>query len=180
MSVLIDSNVIVWGIKKKPTEGQENMIELAERWFDYWTVQKIDVLIPTPVLTEILSDEPPEKVAEYLRIINKSYIVCDYDVRVAKKAAELIQARYPELKQYRSENNIRRDKMKFDHIIVACGIVYNVDCIFSNDPHLGSFAGDLIPVKDIADSPPHKIRPIKTMDIFGNETEIKGKIRRGK
>lgn len=153
MIVCIDSQICVWGIKGKSSPDQEHMIPKAERFFHYLDENKIEVLIPTIVLAEILMPEPKEIHPEYMEVISKHFIIAPFDERSAMKYAEILNVRLEEAKDYAKDNAIRREKMKMDHAIVATAIIHGCSCIYSHDKGLASFAKDLIEVREIPPIP---------------------------
>ena len=146
----IDTNIIIWGIKRQASEGQREMIVKAENFFKYCDDSKIEIIIPTIVIAEVLSVEPKENQIKYLKVFNDSFRVCDFDVPSAMKCAELLQINYSDLKELIKNEGIRKDKMKFDFAIIATEITNNASCIYSNDPDLERFAKNLIEVKDLS------------------------------
>ncbi len=74
----------------------------------------------------------------------------DFSLSASKKYAELLNKRI-DFKEYKKENDLRKDKMKFDFAIVATALVNNADCIFSYDPHVKNFGNGLIEVKELPD-----------------------------
>ena len=72
----------------------------------------------------------------------------------AKLFAELFNENIEHDKQLRIENEIRKDKMKLDYMIVASAIEHNASCIYSNDrKHLERFAKNKIKILDIPSIP---------------------------
>jgi len=174
MSVCIDSNFLIWGVKKQASPTQEDMKEKAALFFEQSRLDKVDLLIPTAVITEILAPEPLEKHQEILKIISRGFIIADYDLRVAQKSAELIFKKISDLKAYCDENNLARDKMKFDHVIVATAIVYGCTCVYSDDPHIRKLCNGLINYEgmpDIKKQP--KILEYVQMDLLGEPLKLK-------
>jgi hypothetical protein len=159
MIVCIDSNIIIWGIKKQITAGQEadRLIERAEYFFKWVDADKIDVLIPSIVLAEILAPEPENLRAEYYNILSKNFIIVNFDERTAFKYAQLVHGRFDELKKAAIEADISRNKMKIDHMIVACAMVNNANCIYSHDNGLKKFAADRIDVRELPHPPPRRV-----------------------
>lgn len=156
MTVCIDSQIIIWGIKKQSSAGQENLIIQAEYFFKWIDEQKHDVIIPSIVLAEIFAPEPAESRAKYLEYFNKNFIIVNFDTRTALKYAQILHGRKEEIKQLMTQNDIPRQKMKADHLIVACAIVNNAKCIYSYDPGLKAFAQSFIEVRDMPALPPQQ------------------------
>ena len=153
MIYCIDSSVIIWGIKKQASTGQEDMIARAENFFEKADKFNDEIIVPSIVLAEILAPEPVEARVRYLEIISKHFIVVDFESRAALKYAELMHGRFPDIKKLSEENNISRQKMKADHMIVAVAIVNNANCIYSTDSGLRTFGKEFI---DIRELPPLK------------------------
>ena len=165
--VCIDSHLIIWGIKKEASKGQEHMIEKAENFFKYMDSERIEIILPSIVVAVILSPETAEKRTEYLRVLTKSFRICDFDLLSAKKYAELLHVKLPDIKEYRTNNSIRNDKMKFDYAIVATAIVNNASCIYSYDPHLSKFANGIIEIKEIPPIPKQSVIDFEQEEISG-------------
>lgn len=72
MIYCIDSNIIIWGIKKQATDGQEEMIKRAEQFFLHADEYDDIILIPSIVLAEILAPDPPQLKAKYIEILSKT------------------------------------------------------------------------------------------------------------
>jgi predicted nucleic acid-binding protein len=170
MIYCVDSNIIIWGIKKQSSKGQEEMIERAEIFFRKVDEYKDFIIIPSIVLAEILAPEPAAYRAKYLEIINNSFIIANFDTRAALKYAEIMNGRFEEVKQIASEADIPRQKMKADHMVISIAIVNGANCIYSTDNGLKTFAKGYIDVQEL----PHikEIQETKTVvqrSIFEDE-----------
>lgn len=168
MIYCLDSSIIIWGIKKQASPGQEEMIARAESFFAKADEYNDDILIPTIVLAEILVPEITMVKARYLEILSKSFVIADFDTRAALKYAEIMYGRVSEIKDLGDSNNIPRQKMKADHMIIATAIVNNANCIYSTDPGLRTFAKGYI---DIRELPPVRtqgtpLTPMRQPELF--------------
>ncbi|GAC1302287.1 MAG: hypothetical protein NVSMB24_06670 [Mucilaginibacter sp.] len=176
MIYCIDSHLVIWGIKKQSTDSQKDMIGKTERFFQHAAQNKVEIIIPTVVVTEILAVEPEENHAAYLKEIHKGFIIADLDVRIAKKAAELMHKKMPDLKSYLTENNLSRDKMKIDHIIAATAMIHKVDYMFTYDRHVKNLCKDIIPIAGVPNNIPKEVsiasNPEQQM-LFGELKVIK-------
>jgi len=149
--VCIDTHVIVWGIKEQAQAGQENMIPIAKAFLEWLDENKKKVIIPVPIITELLVPVPNGEHEAFLQVIHEKFRVVPVDEVAAIKCAEIWNSKKDdeELRKYREQHEIPREKMKFDFQIAATAIVRKAECIYSNDPHLRKFAGDVIMVKEI-------------------------------
>ena len=162
MILCIDSQILIWGIKKQCTEGQENMIQRAEYFFKWADEEKHHLLIPTVVIAEILSPEPREKHSEIMSLISENFIIGNFDTLCAIRYANILNSRFMDLKKFAYDNGIRREKMKTDFMIVSTALAYNANIIYSNDAHLTTYAKGLIAVNNIPQMPEIQ------MNIFDN------------
>jgi predicted nucleic acid-binding protein len=160
MIFCVDSNIFVWGIKKEANDSQVDMMERAAYFFEWADSHNHQLLIPSIVIAEILAPEPIENYSKYTEIISKGFMVADFDLRTATKYAQILENRFENIKQLAKDNDIRREKMKFDHLIISCALVNGASRIYSHDPGLRTFASGLIEVKDLPDVPP------KQLDLF--------------
>lgn len=164
MAVCIDSHIFIWGIKKVAEASQQDMIARAQAFFEHLDEEGHQIIIPAPVLMEVLSPEPLDVQEKMMTVITRSFIVAPFDAFAAQKAAELMQRRSPEIKEYRQLNQVRRDKMKFDFAIVATALANEASCIFSYDDHVVKAADGLIPVREI---PEMRIQTTVSHGLFG-------------
>jgi predicted nucleic acid-binding protein len=164
MIYCIDSNIIIWGIKKQASKGQEEMIARAEQIFAKADELEDYILIPTVALSEILAPELPHIRAKYLEIFKKSFIVAPFDERAALKYAEIMHERFEEVKDLAASTNTPRQKTKVDHMIIATALVHGATAIYSTDEGLRKFAKGLIDVRDV---PPLK-QVIQVQSIHQN------------
>lgn len=158
---LIDSNIIIWGIKKQASKGQEENIDKALYLFDWFDENKHEVFVPTCVVAEILVIEPIEKYGETVESINNLGMIIDFDLRAASRYAQIIGSRLAELKQIAKDPDIK-NKMKIDHMIVSTALVHGANAIYTTDSHLNTFANGLIEVRDLPNL------PAKQTDLFNS------------
>ncbi|SDW18426.1 Predicted nucleic acid-binding protein, contains PIN domain [Hydrobacter penzbergensis] len=147
----IDSHIFIWGIREVATSGQEDKIEKARKLIRWLSDKEYRLLLPTPMLAEILSAVPKEDRIKVSSLIDKKFIVAPFDVPAANKCAELLHNSFknPELIQYKNDHAIPKQKMKYDCMIAAICIVRKVECIYSEDGDLSKFANGELQVKEI-------------------------------
>lgn len=155
--VAIDAMVFVWGIKKEATVGQEDMIEKTRILFERLDKDGIQLLIPAPVLAEVLAPIDDNRRKEVLKVVENTANVYPFDSFCAEVFAEMMYnyknaVNQEELRRYRTEHLVPKDKMKFDYMISAIAVSNNALCIFSNDHGLSVFASPSIDVVKISDS----------------------------
>ena len=147
--VCLDSQIVIWGIKNQSSPEQVAMIEKTREFLDQLAEKGIQILMPTIVIAEILIPEPLDNQISILNIITKNFIIGDLTIPIAQKFARLFSANKNLQDLLKEQENLRKDKMKFDHIIVATALHYGASCIYSYDLHLKSFANNKIEVREI-------------------------------
>jgi len=160
MIFCIDSHIFIWGIKKQATQGQENMIERAEFLFQWADENKHRLMIPTVVIAEVLAPEPIELYPYYMDIINKNFIVAQYDLRAATRYAQILNKKFDKVKEKAKELDIKREVMKIDHLIISCALVNGASCIYTIDKGLIAFSDGLLETRDLPTP------PLKQPDLF--------------
>lgn len=172
MIYCIDSNIIIWGIKKQATPGQEEMIARAEQFFFHADEYEDIILVPTMVLAEILAPEPPQIRAKYLEILSKNFVLVSFNEMASLKYAELLYNRFEDVRNIATSTNVTRQRMKVDHMIIATALVNNAAAIYSTDQGLKSFAQGYIDVRDL---PPIKttlpFQASKQTDLFEKKSD---------
>lgn len=149
--VCLDSQILIWAIKEEANRGQEEMIPRAQAFLKWLDDNDKKVIIPAPVITEILMPVPREKYETFLSVLHSKFRVVPFDEMAAIKCAELWQSRADDamLKEYRKTFKIGKHHMKYDFQIVSIALIRQVECIYSHDPHLKTFAGNLISVRQM-------------------------------
>jgi predicted nucleic acid-binding protein len=153
MICCIDAHTFIWGLKEKCDEGDEHLMNRAIYLFKWIDENKHQVMIPTVVLGEVLSSEPLDRYPVILDKIKKTFILADFDQRASVKYAQLFTNNIEDLKKIANEIGVDRQKMKIDHLIVACALVGGAKCIFSLDKGLKAFGQKYIDIRELPDLP---------------------------
>lgn len=150
MIICVDTNIMVWGVKKTATKGQEYLISDADKFLKACQKRKLHVLLPTIVVSELLTPEPISLHPKLMKQFSK-FAICEFNVKASIIFGQIMQDRYADLKKYRADNSVRKDKMKFDCAIVATALAFDAQMIYSHDPDVNFFAKDRIDVKKLSD-----------------------------
>ena len=144
----LDSNVFIWGIRGVAAAGQEDRIDNAKRFIARLDEQDTLILLPTPMLAEILSPVPPAEHGVIMALIDKRFLLAPFDLPAATKCAELLNKSYTDaqLVQYRADNAVPKQKMKYDCMIAAICIVRKVAALYSDDNDIEKFSDGQIAV----------------------------------
>jgi len=141
MIYCIDSHTFIWAIKEQADEHDAHRLSEADKFLKWVKAGKHQIMLPTIVLAECLIKEPPENHTEILIRAHKTCMVVNFDERCALKYGELLRLeKWSLAKQVQKENDIRREKMKLDHMILCCALVNGANGIFTEDSELIKFA----------------------------------------
>jgi hypothetical protein len=141
---------MVWGVKKTATKGQEHLISDADKFLKACQKRKFHVLLPTIVISELLTPEPIISHPKLMKQFSK-FAICEFNTKASIIFGQIMQDRYADLKEYRATNTVRKDKMKFDCAIVATALAFDAQMIYSHDSDILLFAKDRIEVKKLSD-----------------------------
>lgn len=149
--ICLDSHFLIWGIKQQATSGQEDMVGKTLKFFEWLEEEGESVIIPAPIITELLVRVPADKHAEFLTVIQETFQVVPFDTAAAVLCAKMWAEKKDnqELKKYREENSITREEMKYDFQIVSVAVTRGCKAIYSYDKPLAKFADGYIDVRQI-------------------------------
>lgn len=153
--VAIDTQVFIWGIKKEANAEQGHMIPKTQAFLNYLWKNHYHILVPSPVIGEVLTPVPFTEHGKLLAQIDKLLQVVPFDIAAAGKFAEMM-SKYlenKELRGHRSEYKVLREVVKIDYMIAAIAVSRNAETIYSNDSDITKFASPFIEVKSIPDIP---------------------------
>ena len=156
--------LLVWlpGVPASIPQARERIEHLINELH----TQSNKIIIPTPVLTELLI-HAGKAGPNYLLEITKSakFKVAAFDTRASVEAAAMLGATIKAGKKKGSSGKSSWPKTKFDHQIVAIAKVEGVDTVYTDDEDLGKLAAKLgLKVVTLADLP---LPPSKT-PLFDN------------
>ncbi|MEM6263512.1 MAG: PIN domain-containing protein [Bacteroidota bacterium] len=149
--VCIDANVLVWGIKSQSSKGQEDKISQARAFLEKLDTEQKKVIVPAPVIGEILVRCTNEERKKFLKEIASRFRIVPFDTQAAVTFSATFKQTLEDqiAKEHRKRYQTPRGKMKFDLQIISIALVQGASVIYSNDPDISTFAGTLIPVKGI-------------------------------
>lgn len=147
-TVLIDSNIFIWGIKGQSTDGQEGMIQKAKDLIEYLTGQGYKLMLPVPQMVELMSHVPVAEQDQIRLYFDSKFMVVPFDEIAGIKCAELLHLSLQdeEIKKLREEGKIPKNKIKYDCMLCAIAIVRGATKIYSEDDDMRRFAHGQIEV----------------------------------
>lgn len=160
----IDTNILGWFVKGYTSDDDEVKLEKSRFLFEWLEEQQVNVVIPSLVVGEMMSDVEDEGERERISdFVSANFEVLQHDIMSARQFAGMrIELDKKNVKQYRHQNNVPKCRMINDYNICSVALSNNCDVIFTNNTKdFEVFLNDKIPVfsldyvdiikKDIAD-----------------------------
>jgi predicted nucleic acid-binding protein len=147
MAVSIDTQILIWGIKKQASANRRRMIERAEQFFARCAEAKERLILPAQSMAEFLSGYSDEqRVASYEQL--KNFIIAPLDAKAAAIAAKL-QRDWDFLKDVAKDYGSTRQHIKADVNIIASSVAAGATMLYSNDLQMPRLAQGIIPVVEL-------------------------------
>lgn len=154
--VCFDTQILVWGLKKSATPGQEIKIHQAEYLISLCNERNDIVLIPSIVAGEILSSLPLNETNEFTTaVLQRKFRIVPYDIQAAAVFAMMWRDRQKLLQRNKQLSlGATREEVKADCMIAATAKAKGASCIYSEDVKLAKFAKEHIEVRPLPNLPP--------------------------
>lgn len=153
MVACLDTMILVWGVRRECTPGQEDRLQAADALFEQFENDGTRLLIPAPVLSEYLVRVPRSQWEDVLSVFKAEYIIGTYDAKAAMIAAELHTRRVETLKPEEIADLGGRRELKVDCQVVAVAMSNGADVLYSDDKGVKHIADNRIRVVRLADIP---------------------------
>ena len=150
MPVLFDTNILLLLLQpdaKPPLDPQTGLpLEHAADRIDYLvrslTKRRVEVLIPAPVLTEVLCNAKAAT-TQYIEQLQLSpFRIAAFDTRAAIECSQLLVHHHRTKKITKGQTALGgRGKINLDRQIVAISVVNRVELIYSDDEDVFKEAG---------------------------------------
>lgn len=141
MIYCIDTHTFIWAVKKQAEAHDNHRLEEGKAFRKWLKDCKHQAMVPSMVIAEALIKENEEDHSKILNESFKSFMVVGFDERCALKYGELLRLERWEIAKFEQRSNdIRREKMKIDHMILCCALVNGAHGLFTEDPDFIRFA----------------------------------------
>tara|TARA_R110002020_G_scaffold259768_3_gene473891 strand:+ start:42512 stop:43093 length:582 start_codon:yes stop_codon:yes gene_type:complete len=147
--VCVDTNILIWYIKRQCTAGQEENLDKAAYLFKHFEENNIIVVIPSLVIAELLGNvEDEDEREEYFDYINSNFDVAQHDIVSARKYIELrLKLSKTNAKSYAKSNGVPKCQMTNDYNICSVALSSECDAVFSHNlKDFEKFADHQIPI----------------------------------
>lgn len=135
--VCLDTQIIQWGVMKRASDSQsQQFISRASDFIVWLDKQKVDIILPSLIVGELLVPIAPHDHAQVLAKLSTDWMIVDYDIRAARLFAEM---RYDSaIKQIMDDIRNRnpfatRKQLIADVLIIATAIVNGAEKIYSHN-----------------------------------------------
>lgn len=149
--VAIDSQILVWGIRK---EGDEEQNKRAKWLFQEFEQEGSQIILPSVALSEYLTKVQENDQKDVVASLTTRFIVAPFDVRCAALAATL----FSRGASSRPKNKKgARTILRADTMIIATAVVHGARVFYSGDKKCRKLAATnpQWDVKDVPKIPPH-------------------------
>ncbi|RYD21743.1 MAG: PIN domain-containing protein [Verrucomicrobiaceae bacterium] len=149
--VCLDSMYFIWGLLKKSSPSQSDKIEQAEEFLKSLDDDDATVIVPTPLLQELLMDCDPSERTALITQLKSRFVLAPFDAASAQIAAKIWneKKRAKVIDQIRSSGDSMRTKIKIDIQIIAVACSQNASVLYTNDANLAKMAEDYIVTRDM-------------------------------
>lgn len=149
--VVVDTHILIWGIKEEAEPGQEEMIERTRQFIEQCQTNGTRILVPSVVVGELLTAVELRSHLMTLNLLQSAFIVPPYDAAASAIFARLWQKKQESgaVNKIRSEFGATRQELKADCMIIATAMAQKADALYSHDSKLSSFAADEIKVLEV-------------------------------
>lgn len=130
--VSLDTQLVIWGIRKVATQGQEAKLALAENLLKVIDREKMKVHLASIVLAEACSAVPEDRVADFILSVQKQCAIIPFDTLAALWFQKLHKAHYAKMPTWRNDEGYTRINILTDMKILATALSRK-DHIFYTD-----------------------------------------------
>ena len=137
--IVVDTQILIWAVKREATPGQEPMIEKAVRYLEYVDKCNDQLIVPSVVVSEFLANVPDEREAAVLQALEKRFMVIPFDTLAAVHAARIWRANSSgnrSLVQQLKADGFRNAKIKADIQIIGTALARRAVRITTHDDGL--------------------------------------------
>jgi predicted nucleic acid-binding protein len=146
--ICIDTNVLIWGVKRRATDNRKHMIQRAIDFFHQCKSNGIKIAIPAHVIGEFLVGYEQPALAGSLGVLQKAFRIVPFDAKAAAIAAELRRNK-DLLNGIVEEYEVRRQVLNADVCILATAIAEGASHLVAEDAHMRKLAQGKILVKSL-------------------------------
>ena len=89
MMISVDTQILIWGLKRNSTKNRAHMIPKAEHLLECLSQQRAKIMVPSLVLSEFLVKYTFDERAVVLAEMQKRFFIAPFDANSASLAAQM-------------------------------------------------------------------------------------------
>jgi predicted nucleic acid-binding protein len=138
--VCLDTQILIWGIKKEASDNRKHMIARATLFLDALEKQKTVCIVPAPVIAELLLKLSPSKHHAFIGDMSQRFIIPPFDANTSAFMARVWRSKHGQV-------DLPRQLIRYDSLIVAVALSAHASCIYSEDEDIEKIAAGHIEFK---------------------------------
>jgi predicted nucleic acid-binding protein len=152
--VAFDSNICIWCIKHQCTEGQEQEMNKAIQLANLLSKANYEILIPIPVVTELLSSipDPDERIKLYKKM-QSSFQIGMFDEKAAIILAEILNYHFIASNKSYQQLGLSKTPLKYDALLIAIAKASGAEALYAHDKGCRSTAAHFLSVLNLDERP---------------------------
>lgn len=136
--VCLDSNILVWGIRKDSTPGQEAKIKFAEELFSNIADEKHSIIIPAICVAEAsIGVTDRQDAGLFIKKLQQVSIIKPFDALCALRYYDVYNQHANKMPDWQANEGCRRINLATDIKILATALANRADILYTDN--LGDF-----------------------------------------
>ena len=137
--VVVDTQILIWAVKREATPGQEPMIQKALHYLEHLDKSKDRIIVPSVVVSEFLANVPDEREVALLQVLSQKFMIAPFDAPAAVLAARVWRKNSsgnPSLVRQLKDEGVKQAKIKADLQIIGTALARRADRVTTHDDWL--------------------------------------------
>ena len=149
----VDTNIVIWGIKRQATSNRQHMIAKAIAFFEACQRDGTPIMLPAHALAEYLVDFDDAGRHASLAVMEKAFFIAPFDARAAVVASRLKQ-RKEAVAGVMRQFGVTRQTVTSDIAIIATSAAAGASRLISEDAQVLELAKGVIVAERLPEIPP--------------------------
>lgn len=145
--ICLDTQLVQWGVLKRASSpNYDYLIPRAQDFLDWLGNQKVEVMLPSIVVGELLAPLDATERIKALNDITEKWIIAPYDLPASLQFAIMrgVAENKQLMRELRKDQRTTRSVLIADLMIVATAVAYKADKIYTWDQDILEFANGYI------------------------------------
>jgi predicted nucleic acid-binding protein len=152
--VAFDTNICIWCIKQTCTSGQEPEMKKAIELANTLSRANFEILIPIPVVTELLSNIPDQNARIKLyKDIQARFHLGMFDEKAALILSDILNFHFLQSNREYQNLGITKTHLKYDSLLIAIAKSSGAEALYSHDGNCKNTAAHFFDVLNLDERP---------------------------